>query len=69
MQNKLVNLSKEEGEKVVEEIEAVLNKYSAQFVVLPVINLNGTLAAKLEIFKKEVVNESTIEKSEDTKAD
>lgn len=48
----LVNLSPEEGKLVAADLDAIFTKYSAQLVVLPVINQNGTLGAKAEIFKK-----------------
>lgn len=48
----LVNLTEQEGEDISREIGDVLEKYSAQLVVSPIIAQNGTLSAKLEIFKK-----------------
>lgn len=48
----LDNLSPEDGKSVALEIDTALNKYSAQLVVMPIINPNGTLGAKVEIFKK-----------------
>lgn len=48
----LMNLSPEEGKQIGVEIDAILAKYSATFVVLPIINPNGTLGAKVEIYKK-----------------
>lgn len=43
---------KEEAKACLEEIDTVLAKYSAQFAVFPIINNNGTLGAKVEVFKK-----------------
>lgn len=51
-QYSLANFSPEEGKLVLGEVEAVLKKYSGHFVVKPVINVNGTLGAAVEIFKK-----------------
>lgn len=49
---KLVNLSPEEGKRITEELDTIFNKYSAQLTVTAIINPNGTLGAKAEIFKK-----------------
>lgn len=48
----LINLEPSELKLISEEVDAVLKKYSAQFVVSPAINPNGTLAAKLDVFKR-----------------
>lgn len=48
----LASFSPEEGKKVLAEVEEVLNKNNAQFVVQPLINQNGTIGAKVEVYKK-----------------
>lgn len=48
----LVNFTTEEGELVSKDLDEVLKKYNAQFVVSPIINPNGTLGARVELFKK-----------------
>lgn len=48
----LVEFSKDEIVSVTKRIEEVLKEYTAQFAVSPVINPNGTIGAKLEIFKR-----------------
>lgn len=48
----LANFSPEEGKKVLAEVEEILNKNNAQFVVAPLINQNGTIGAKVEVYKK-----------------
>lgn len=49
---KLSNFSKEEGEAVIVKLNKFLEENSAELAVTPIINQNGTVGAKLEIFKK-----------------
>lgn len=48
----LADFSPEEAKEITSELDVVLSKHSAQFVVTPVINPNGTIGAKVEIFQK-----------------
>lgn len=48
----LQDFSPEEGKQITADIDAVLAKYSAHFVIVPTIQPNGTLSAKAELFKK-----------------
>lgn len=58
----LTDFSTEEGKLISADLDAVLVKYNGQFVVTPFINPNGTLAAKVELFKKvELVPKEGIE--------
>lgn len=50
--HELVEFSLEESKIVAEKITAVLTEHSGQILVLPVIKMNGTLGAKLDILKK-----------------
>jgi len=71
----LANFSAEEGPKVLAEIDQVLEKYDGQFVCLPTIEKNGTLGAKVEIFKKvelvpkEIISPYTDEQTTDTETE
>jgi len=74
-QYKLTNFSPEEGPKVLAEIDQVLEKYNGQFVCLPTIEKNGTLGAKVEVFKKvelvpkEIISPYTDEQTTDTETE
>lgn len=48
----LVDYSPEVAKEVTEALDEVLKKHDGQFVVTPVINPNGTIGAKVEVFKK-----------------
>ena len=48
----LVSFSPEEGKKVTEAFQKLLEEYQAEFTVTPIINPNGTIGAKVELFKK-----------------
>lgn len=48
----LVDFTPEEGKSIQKEIQDVVDKFNGQFVVTPLINHNGTLGAKVEVFKK-----------------
>lgn len=70
----LVDYSPADAKTVLEELDAVLVKYDGQFVVTPVINPNGTIGAKAEVFKKvELVPKSVetpyLNEEPDTKAE
>lgn len=51
-QFKLVELSPDEIKAVTTELEALLLKHSAQFVVTPIIQQDGRLSAQLQVLKK-----------------
>lgn len=51
-QYSLVDFSPEEAKYITAEFDAVLEKYNGQLAVTPIINKNGTLGAKAELFKK-----------------
>lgn len=51
-QIQLAQFSEEEGKEVEKDIQDTINKHSGHFVVTPIINSNGTIGAKLEVFKK-----------------
>lgn len=51
-QYSLVEFSAEEGKQIASEFDAVLVKYNAQLSVAAIINKDGTLGAKAELFKK-----------------
>lgn len=48
----LAPLSKEEGEVIVGKLKAFLDENSVDMVISPLINKDGTLGAKCEIYKK-----------------
>lgn len=54
MQNepRLESFSKEEGEKILNQLQSVLSDNKADLIVFPIINPNGTLGAKVELYKK-----------------
>jgi len=56
------NFNEEEGKEIIKEIDLILAKFNAEFVVTPFISEHGTINAKLELFKKvEIKQESTEE--------
>ncbi len=48
----LANFSPEEGKAVIAKLDKFMAENSAELVVTPLINPNGTIGAKVEIFKK-----------------
>jgi len=45
-------LNKEEGEKIVAKLQAFLAENEVDLVVTPLITKEGTIGAKVEVFKK-----------------
>lgn len=48
----LSDFTPDEAKLLTTDIDAALAKYNAQFIVTPIINQNGTIGAKVELFKK-----------------
>lgn len=48
----LQDFTPEEAKSVTEDIDAALLKHSGALSVSPIINPNGTIGAKVEVFKK-----------------
>lgn len=55
----LVPLGKEEGKEIVAGLQEYLTEKGIDLVVSPIINSNGTVGAKVEVFRKvELVEKS-----------
>lgn len=48
----LADFTPEEVKAFNTELEALLKKHTGEIVVTPIINQNGTIGAKVEVFKK-----------------
>lgn len=48
----LSDFTPDEAKLLTNDLDATLAKYNAQFVVAPIINPDGTIGAKVELFKK-----------------
>ena len=48
----LSNFSPDEGKEVIAKLDKFMLENSAELVVTPLINPNGTIGAKVEVFKK-----------------